>query len=116
MKFLADENIEKSLVEWLRSQGSDVYYVPEESPSIKDSKIIKIARKESRVLITNDKDFGELVFRQKKLTHGIVLIRATDESSENKLELLKNVLDKVGDKVKNKFVVVNESGIRVRET
>ena len=115
MKFLADENIEKSLVEWLRSQGSDVYYVPEESPSIKDNKIIKIARKESRVLITNDKDFGELVFRQKKLTHGIVLIRATDESSENKLELLKNVLYKVGDKVKNKFVVVNESGIRVRE-
>jgi len=112
---LADENIEKSLVEWLRSQGADVYYVPEENPSIKDDKIIKIARNERRILITNDKDFGKLVFRQKKLTHGIVLIRATDESSENKRKLLKKVLDKVGDKVKNKFVVVNESGIRMRE-
>lgn len=115
MKYLADENVEKPIVDWLRNQGQDVYYVPEESPSLKDNDIIKIAQKEKRILITNDKDFGELVFRQNKVSKGIILIRASNESSSNKLELVKNVLKKVGDNLEEKFVVVNEAGIRLRE-
>lgn len=115
MKYLADENIEKPIVDWLRDKGEDVYYVPEESPSLKDSEIINIAKEENRILLTNDKDFGELVFRQKKVPKGVILIRAANQSSSNKLELIKDLLKKAEKEIEENFVVVNEAGIRIRK-
>jgi len=67
MKFLADESIEKPVIDWLRGQDFDVRYVAEITPSINDEEVIRFANDEGRILITNDKDFGELVFRQSKI-------------------------------------------------
>jgi len=58
MKFLIDESVEKPVVDWLRDQKYDVIYVAESSPAITDEEVIKFANCESRILITNDKDFG----------------------------------------------------------
>ncbi|PIP12804.1 MAG: hypothetical protein COX49_03620 [bacterium (Candidatus Stahlbacteria) CG23_combo_of_CG06-09_8_20_14_all_40_9] len=95
MKFIADENLEKPVVEWLRGQGLDVRYIGEEAPATSDEAIVSIAKEEDRILVTNDKDFGELVFRQGKILSGIILIRATDERASNKIKLVKHVLMKL---------------------
>jgi len=115
MKFLIDESVEKPIVDWLRYQKYDVMYVAESSSGITDEEVIKIANSESRILITNDKDFGELIFRQGRITHGILLIRAVNEESSNKLRLVKEVLEKAKNKLKGNFMVVNEVGIRIRK-
>ena len=70
MKFLIDESVEKPIVDWLRDQKYDVIYITEKSPAITDEEVIKIANSESRILITNDKDFGELIFCQGRINTG----------------------------------------------
>jgi len=115
MKFLIDESVEKPIVDWLRNQKYDVIYIAEKSPAITDEEVIRFANSETRILITNDKDFGELIFRQGRITQGILLIRAANEESSNKIRLVKEVLKEVKDKLKGNFVVVNETGIRIRK-
>jgi len=115
MKFLIDESVEKPIVDWLRDQKYDVMYVAESSSGITDEEVIKLANCESRILITNDKDFGELIFRQGRITQGILLIRAVNEESSNKLKLVKEVLEKAKNKLEGNFMVVNEVGIRIRK-
>ena len=70
-----------------------------------------IAELEKRVLITDDKDFGELIFRLKKPSNGVVLFRTSTHRPEMKLGLLKGALEK-SEKM---FTVISESGIRVRK-
>lgn len=115
MKFLADESMEKPVVDWLRDQNFDVKYITEITPSINDEEVIRLANDESRILITNDKDFGELVFRQSKIILGVLLIRATNERSSNKIRLVREVLEKARNKLAGYFVVVNEAGIRMKK-
>jgi predicted nuclease of predicted toxin-antitoxin system len=74
-------------------------YIAESSSGITDEEVIKLANCESRILITNDKDFGELIFRQGRITQGILLIRAVNEESSNKLRLVKEVLEKAKKKL-----------------
>jgi len=78
-------------------------------------KALQFANCESRILITNDKDFGELIFRQGRITQGILLIRASNEESSNKIRLVKEVIKKVKNKIRGNFIVVNETGIRIRK-
>jgi len=75
MKFLADENVDKPIVERLRDDGHIVLYVLEMEPSISDDEVIRRANQEFAFLLTADKDFGELVFRQRRIVYGVVLIR-----------------------------------------
>jgi predicted nuclease of predicted toxin-antitoxin system len=115
MKFLADENLEKPVVDWLRDEGYDVLYIAEKDSSIEDDKIIQLALKENRILITNDKDFGELVFHYGHITSGIILIRSKDKNSQKKLKLVKQVLKEIKNKIRGNFIVVNENGIRIKQ-
>ena len=114
MKFLADENVEKPIVDWLSEKEHEVSYIAEMAPSVTDKRVIEMARESSMVLLTNDKDFGELVYRQGKVPSGVLLIRARNQTSRHKIKLIKQVLEKAEEKLRNNFVVVNESGIRIR--
>ena len=75
MKFLADENIDKPIVARLRADGHIVFYVAEIGPGLPDNKVIELSNKEEALLLTADKDFGELVFRQGLIMQGVILIR-----------------------------------------
>lgn len=75
MKLLADENIAAPLVQALRQAGHDVTYVAELAPGIADEAVLSLARQQGRLLLTEDKDFGELVFRLKRHPPGIILLR-----------------------------------------
>ena len=61
MNFLADENVDKPIVERLRKDGHIVLYVIEMEPSISDDEVIQRANQESALLLTADKDFGQLI-------------------------------------------------------
>jgi predicted nuclease of predicted toxin-antitoxin system len=70
---------------------------------------------EGRIVVTNDKDFGELVYRSGWEHRGVILLRLRDERAENKVRMMKVVLAQVGERLRNHYVVATESGIRVRK-
>ena len=69
---------------------------------------------ERRILITNDKDFGELVFRSGKAHHGVLLLRLHDESSASRVRVVKVVLENHADRLAGHFIVATEGRVRIR--
>ena len=114
MKFLADECCDTGLVESLRNHGHDVLYVTEKKAGTIDDEILSDAYKEERILITEDKDFGELVYRFKKPTHGIVLIRIDVHERQIKWSRLKKLIDDYGTRLQGHLTVVDAQKFRFR--
>lgn len=75
MNFLADESVDGPVVYHLREDGHDVLSVAEMEPSLPDETVLAMANQRDVLLLTADKDFGELVFRQRRVFAGVVLIR-----------------------------------------
>ena len=79
MRFLLDESADARLVPWLRSMGHDVTSVAVEHPaSLKDRGVLAIARSEKRILITDDRDLGELIFARGHPYTGVISLRLGD--------------------------------------
>ena len=112
LKFIADVNIEKRIVDYLLEKGYDVKCIPDYNCEMTDEELLKVANEERRILITNDKDFGELTFLQKKHSIGIVLIRVKNQQTRVKLELLIKLLSKYREKILDHFVVITETKFR----
>lgn len=112
MKFLADVNIERRIVLFLRSAGHDVIWAPEYDCQMKDEDLLKLALRQQRILITNDKDFGNLVYFQKKAARGIVLFRIEDQNVRVKITILKNMLLRYQEKFEGHFVTIARKRIR----
>ncbi len=93
MRILADESVEGEVVARLRSEGHDVAYVPETSAGIRDDEVLARANAESRVLLTEDKDFGDLAFFYGSRSLGIVLLRAHGAGAEAKASLVAEALE-----------------------
>jgi predicted nuclease of predicted toxin-antitoxin system len=115
MRFLVDECTGPAVAKWLRSLHHDVFSVYDEALGLDDESIIEKANRENYVLVTNDKDFGELVFHMRKAHKGVILLRLEDERSENKIAVLNRVLDSSSDKLVNNFIIVTEKTIRIIE-
>jgi len=81
---------------------------------LNDKEVLKLANKENRVLITNDKDFGELVFNQRKVTTGIILLRFKGQDIKKKTKSLHKLLKFYDEKITGNFVVVSDKKIRFK--
>ncbi len=114
MKILADESVDNGIVQRLRSDGHDVGYVAEMSPGIMDEEVLVLASDESTLLLTADKDFGELIFRQGYVKRGIVLYRLAGYSSKEKAEIISSVVAKHGTELLESFSVITEKAVRIR--
>jgi len=114
MKFLADESVDRPIVEKLRQDGHFVLYVAEMEPGISDDAVLDLANRESALLLTADKDFGELVFRQHRFMIGIVLIRLAGLSLLLKAEIVANMINKHLRELPNAFVVITPAMFRIR--
>ena len=112
MRFLVDECTGPAVGRWLRAQGHEVYSVYETSRGIDDDEIIRIAYAENWIIITNDKDFGEKVFREKYPHRGVILLRLEDDRGKGKIAALGRVLDNHAERLSDNFVVVSERAIR----
>jgi len=86
MKFLVDECTGPAVARWLKQQGHDVFSVYDQARGIGDDRVIEIAQIESRILITNDRGFGDKVFRERRPHHGVVFLRLANERAVNRFE------------------------------
>jgi predicted nuclease of predicted toxin-antitoxin system len=117
MNLLADESVERQIVERLRLNGHVVLYVAEMEPGIADSIVLERANERSALLITGDKDFGELVFRDHHLTaNGVILLRLAGLSAARKAEIVSEAFGKRDAEFPNQFSVVSPGSIRIRPT
>jgi len=114
MKFLTDECCDAGLVAGLRADGHDVSYVLEGRTGISDDEVLQNAFVAGRILLTEDKDFGELVCRLKKPACGIILMRIDVEARSEKLPRLKTLIDKHAGLLPGHFVVVDLNKYRFR--
>ena len=114
MTLLADANIEASLVRWLRSQHHDVVWASELPPSTPDAKLIELANTEERVLLTYDRDFGELVYFRGQVSQGIVLFRFDTPLQAERLAILQRRWGAIEEQAQGQFMVVSEQNVRVR--
>ena len=115
MKFIADECVGLQIIEHLRKKGYEVLYILEINPGVSDNELLSLANKESAVLITLDKDFGEMVFRQNMLTSGVILLRLSGLDIENKAIITADAIEKYQKEIKNNFVVITSDNIRIRK-
>jgi len=113
IKFLADVNVEKAVVEYLLEKKYDTKWIPEYNCEMPDDELLHWANIENRVIITNDKDFGELIFLQKKISTGIILFRVREQRAENKVNLIKHLLENFSEKILNHFIVITGEKIRI---
>ena len=118
MKFLLDENIDARLLPFLQELGHDVTSVAKDYLyGLLDEDVLAIAHQEHRILITNDRDFGELIFRQQLSHSGILLFRLTpyDANIHLRKKRLQYILDNYTDQLSH-FLVVTAKRVRVRTT
>jgi len=115
MKFLADENVGQSVILYLTKKGHDVIVTTaKEFKGREDCFLLDYAFRENRIIITNDKDFGYLVYRQNLPTRGIILFRFVEELPSLKIAALETILSKGTTQILNHFIVASEEKIRSR--
>ena len=116
MRFLIDECTGPVVSNWLHKQGHNVFSVYEQARGADDEQVISIAINEERVLITNDKDFGEKVYKDRHPHCGIILLRLEDERSATKIEVLSHLLSQYSERLPGAFTVVSERRVKFAKT
>ena len=111
---LADENIDQRLVSSLRLAGISVYSVAESSTGITDE-VMRLSEDLGALILTDDKDFGEMVFRKQRSCPGIVLLRLTGVDYSHKADQVIQVINRYGSEMTGKFVVITEERVRMRK-
>jgi len=98
----------------MREEGHDVLYVLETQRGGRDEVVLRQACREGRILLTEDKDFGELIYHLKKPAAGVVLIRIRVEDRFMKWPRIKKLIDGYGDRIPGHLVVVDVERLRFR--
>lgn len=114
MRWLADECVAAPMVTRLRAAGHDVLFVAEIVPRARDTEVLRLAVEGERLLLTDDKDFGELVFRQYRGVPGVVLLRIDPEQAERRWQRLQAAIGQVGDGLFGRYTVVEINRLRTR--
>lgn len=115
MRFLVDECVGPTVALWLKNQNNEVFSVFEDWRGASDYEIIDKFHNEKYILITSDKDFGEMVFKSQKLHNGIMLLRCEPNSFTKRIEVLKKLIENFPDKLVHNFVVVTNDKVRIIE-
>jgi predicted nuclease of predicted toxin-antitoxin system len=114
MRFLADECCDAALVDALRADGHDVLYAIESLRGATDDELLSRAFFESRILLTEDKDFGELVYRLRRPAYAVVLLRFDVADRAFKVPRLRYLLGLGAQRLPGNFVVLEVDKIRMR--
>jgi len=113
MKFLANENIPFTVVKELRKLGYDIIRIDEIKKGMKDEEVIEVSLKEGRIIITFNKDFGELIIKKKRKVKGIIFLRIAPESIDFIKEKVIAVIEKFTE-IEGKFLIVQKDKVRER--
>ena len=115
MNFVADESVDQQIVAHLREDGHAVWYIVETGPGASDAEVLELARCKGTILLTADKDFGEMVFRQRQVTEGVIFIRLAGQSQKRKAEIVSSAVRRHGEELFRAFSVITPGGIRIRK-
>lgn len=115
MTFVADESVDAPIVQKLRENGYEIFSIAEQSPAISDEQVLAISYEKKSILITQDKDFGELVYRLGKAHEGVVLLRLTGLNPYEKAELCLNVMNQHKSEFPGSFTVISKEVIKIRK-
>jgi len=110
----ADENVEQPVLDWLRDTGHDVVSVAELLAAATDEEVLGLADGERRILLTNDKDFGALAYRQGRAAAGVILLRFRTQDGREKALHLARCMPRLAARVDGHFAAVNENRLRLR--
>lgn len=114
VKFLVDESTGAQVAEALQTAGYEAVYVGRVMPGAKDKQILARAHAEGRILVTNDKDFGERVYRSREPHAGVILLRLKKDVPQRRVAVLRRLIADFGPRLPNRFVVATESRVRIR--
>ena len=114
MNIVADEGVDAPIVIRLRQEGHRVWYVAELAPSISDEEVFNLANEHEAILLTADKDFGAIVFQQRQVNAGVVLLRLHGASSSEKVEKVTDLFEMHREEVQGAFVVLTRDRVRIR--
>jgi predicted nuclease of predicted toxin-antitoxin system len=115
LTFVADENVDKQIIERLREDGFEVLSIAENQPGISDEEVLRMAADQKAILITADKDFGDFVYQQMKASSGVLLLRIAGLSQDEKCEVVSRTATRYASKLKNNFTVIGKNVIRIRK-
>lgn len=113
MRLLVDESTGKRLATLLADAGYDTVFAGDIIPAATDGDVLARAESEGRILISDDKDFGELIVRLGKPVTGFILLRTASTDPEMRFNMLAKIVREL--KIEGKLVVVKEGRIRVRK-
>ncbi|MBL7776444.1 MAG: DUF5615 family PIN-like protein [Saprospiraceae bacterium] len=114
MKFVADEGVDARLVRQLRALGHDVWYFAESGQRTADADILQTAIEGARILITRDKDFGELIFKKQLLHIGVILLRLEKLPTSIRIEQTLAFIESAREQLAGQFAVLTPGAARIR--
>ena len=114
MKFVADESVDYQIITRLREDGHEVIYIAETQSGASDNAVLTKANLQQAVLLTSDKDFGDLVFRQNRVSSGILLLRIAGLPQGRKAAIVAEAIRKHGAAMPGAFAVLTPRTIRIR--
>ena len=114
MKIVADESVDYPIVLELRLEGYEILSILENYPGISDEEVLRISNQQNSLLLTVDKDFGEMVYRLKQIHKGVILIRLEGQSMKNKILITKAAFKEYKHKLLDSFTVISSTSIRIR--
>ena len=115
MILLCDEGVDRLIVEHLRAQGHEVIAVSEMKPGMTDEEVLAEANRRQALLVTLDKDFGDLVFRQERLSTGVLLLRLYGLEPDEKRLAVATAIRLHGTELWGSFSVVSQGKLRIRQ-
>ena len=116
MRFLADEGCDFAVVRALRGSGHDVTAISEILPRVEDTEVLGMAFREERIVLTEDKDFGQLVYAHSKRTRGVIFLRYPASARQRVSKEVVKLVKEHGEELSGCFVVVQPGRIRISRT
>lgn len=114
MKLVADEGVDKPIVDALKAAGFDVRYFAETGSGTSDKEVLAAANEAQTLLLTCDKDFGELVFRQRLVNAGVVLVRLDGLAAASKANIVSEAIKNHHSEMAGAFTVISPGLLRIR--
>jgi predicted nuclease of predicted toxin-antitoxin system len=113
VKFVADESCGGPVIRALRQVGHDLIAIAEIARGSSDDAVMEKARTEGRVLITEDRDFGELVYARGRPTEGVVFLKFHSRSRHVKNAAVVEAVANLGERLRGAFMVIEPGRVRL---
>ena len=114
LRLLVDTSLGLSLEDCVRNSGHDATFVRDIDPRLPDSAILELAVREHRMVVTMDKDFGELIYRAGRGHRGVLLLRMEDQSAAVSASIVARILEDYSEMLENNFAVYQGGRLRIR--